>query len=474
MGVRTASEFAAGLRDGREVYYHGRRVTNLASHRQLGVAFRHAAIDFGVGHNPRHRPLAVEERGEGAPYSAFYRVPRSSEHLLRRSKLIELCTELGGTLVTLIKEIGTDATFALMRVLAADGNQQGLDRLDEFYRECRDGDLALAVAQTDVKGDRSLRPGQQDDPDLYLRIVDRDGLGITVRGAKAHTSCAAYVDRLIVLPSRSMASSEADWSFAFWLPLATPGLRLYASDFLDGASDSFRHPVSSRHRMIETLTVFDDVRIPWSQVFFVDRPDLASASALAFVEFHRFTAVSYKLPLLDALVGAAILAAEANGIGLAPHVRDKITWLSGYAETVRALVEMAALRGRLEQGIALPDPFTTNLAKWTFARDLHQALQMVQDIAGGLVVTGPSGADWKSDQVRPALEKYLKGALPAVDRLAILNLVGDLTTGTFGGYQSVLAIHAEGSIEAEKIAMHRSYVSDRAVGLARRLAGLSQ
>src|SRR2546421_2922406 len=50
----------------------------------------------------------------------------------------------------------------------------------------------------------------------------------------------------------------------------------------------------------------------------------AGAFALGFVEYHRFTAISYKLPLLDLMIGCALLAADANGIAGAGHVRDKI------------------------------------------------------------------------------------------------------------------------------------------------------
>ena len=258
------------------------------------------------------------------------------------------------------------------------------------------------------------------------------------------------------------------------MPAATPGLRLYASDFLHGTDDAFTRPISTNHKMIETLTVFDNVFVPWERVFFQARPDLAGATALTFVEFHRFTAVSYKLPLLDALVGAGIAIARANGIERAGHVRDKLTWLGGYAETVRGLIELAALRCEVEDGIAFPHVFTTNMAKWTFARDFHRALETVQDLAGGLLATGPAGADWDSPEVRPVLEKYLPGAWPADRRMAMLNLIGELTTRLYGGYQAVLAIHAEGSIEAEKIAMFRAYDPKPRCSLAMRLAGLEK
>ena len=471
MGLRTPEQFLDGLRDDRTVYYRGQRVAAVPDHPELGVAARHAAIDFQLAENPKFRELAVHREG-GEEYSAYYRIPHNAKDLMARSKLIETATTAGATLVILIKEIGTDALFALQRVLARKGDVTGLGRVDAFYRECRDRDLALAVAQTDVKGDRSKRPSEQKDPDLYVRVVEKRHDGIVVRGAKMHTSCTPYVDEVIVLPSRTMGPGEEPWSVAFAIPVASPGLHLYASDFLHGTDDPFTRPISTSHKMIETLTVFDNVFVPWERVFFVDRHDLAGAAALTFVEFHRFTAVSYKLPLLDALVGAGISIARANGIDRAGHVRDKLTWLGGYAETVRGLAELAALRCEVEAGVAYPHVFTTNMAKWTFARDFHRALETVQDLAGGLLVTGPSGMDWESAEVRPVLEKYLQGAWPADQRLAILNLVGELTTRLYGGYQAVLAVHAEGSIEAEKLAMFRAYDPGRALSLAMQLAGL--
>jgi aromatic ring hydroxylase len=347
-------------------------------------------------------------------------------------------------------------------------------RVEDYYRHCRDGDLALAVAQTDVKGDRSKGPSAQADPDLYVRVVDRRADGIVVRGAKVHTSCTPNVDEVIVIPTRALAEGEEDWAIAFAVPVATPGVRLFCSDFLHADPDPWTRPVSSRHKMIETLTVFDDVFVPWERVFLDGDTQRAGRLALTFVEYHRFTAVSYKLPLVDALVGLGMALAEANGIARASHVRDKLTALIGYAETVRGLTHLAAERCRVDEatGIAYPDPMTTNLAKWTFARGYHQAVEQVIDIAGGLLVTGPSGEDWRSDAVRPFLDKYFAGAAPAAERLALMNLASDLLAREYAGYQSVLAIHAEGSLEAEKLMLNRSYDAARAVSFARQLAGL--
>ncbi len=454
--TRSPEEYLAGLRDGREVWYRGERVEDVTAHPELGIAARHGALDF---HGPSAEP------------SPFYTLPRSGGDLRARSALIEESTARGATLVVLLKEIGTDALFALHRVTQG---AEGYERVVRFYEHARDGDLALAVAQTDAKGDRSQGPSGQADPDLYVRVVERREDGIVVRGAKVHTSCTPNVDEVIVIPTRALDPGEEDWAVAFAVPVATPGVKLICSDYLHGADDPWAMPISSRHKMVETLTVFDDCFVPWERVFLCGDIERAGRLALTFVEYHRLTAVSYKLPLVDAFVGLGGLLAEANGISRAGHVRDKLTWLIAYAETVRGLTHLAADRARIDEatGIAYPDPLTTNLAKWTFARDYYGAAERVIDLAGGLLVTGPGRADWESPELRPYLEKYFVGAVPAAERLALLNLASDLCARAYAGYQGVLAVHAEGSLEAEKLMVYRSYDPRPAVAFARRLAGL--
>ena len=396
--MRTPNEYVESLRDGRRVWYRGRQVSDVTADPELRVAIDHAAIDFAT--DDGHR---------------LYDIPRSAEDLLARSRRVERLTAAGGTLVTLVKEIGSDALFGLLRVL--DGLEY--ERAAAFHEHCRKGDLAVAVAQTDVKGDRSKAPHEQPDPDHYVRVVGETADGLVVRGAQCHTSVSVNANELIVLPTRAMGAASADYAVAFAVPMDTPGLHLYVSSYGAGARDGFEFPLSSRHKMLETLTVFDDVVVPWDRVFLCRRPELAGDVATAFVDYHRFTAVSYKLPLLDAFVGAAHLIASHNGVAGASHIQDKLASLIAYAETVRGLTELAALRaveGR--RGIWCPDPLTTNIAKLTFATRYHDAVRMVQDCAGGLLVTGPGAADWASPEVRPYLEKYFVGAVPAAERLA--------------------------------------------------------
>ena len=154
--------------------------------------------------------------------------------------------------------------------------------------------------------------------------------------------------------------------------------------------------------------MFDDVFVPWERVFLAGEHAFAGPLALAFVEHHRFTAVSYKLPLVDALVGSALLMADLNGIAKAGHVREKLVQLISYAETLRGLTHYAAIRSSArELGMVVPDPLYVNMAKYHFAHGYHEAVRNVQDIAGGALVTGPGAEDLRAPETAPLLRALL-------------------------------------------------------------------
>ncbi|CAN5769423.1 4-hydroxyphenylacetate 3-hydroxylase N-terminal domain-containing protein [soil metagenome] len=479
MGLRSPEDYKASLRDGRTVYYRGEYVPDVTRHPHLGIAVDHAAIDYQVAEDPSHRELATVAGANGDLVSRYYHIPRNADDLIKRSRLIETTTRLGGTLVILIKEIGTDALFALQLISRQTDEKFGtqyFNRVARFFEHCRANDLALAVAQTDVKGDRSQGPLGQDHPDYYVHIVGETSEGIIVRGAKVHTSVSINSNEIIVLPTRNLTEAERDYAVAFAVSPNTPGLKLIASPYAEGViKNEFDYPLSSSHKMIETLTVFDDVLVPWDRVFLKGEWQMAGPLAKTFVEFHRFTAISYKLPLVDLLLGSAELIADFNGTERASHIRDKIIWLVSYAETLRALVKMAAIECKtVALDIAVPNTLIVNMAKWHFAKNYHQAMACVQDIAGGLLVTAPSGEDLQSEEIGADVRKYLGGrkGIDGEMRLRVMNLIKELTTTDFGGYQAVLAVHAEGSIEAEKMAILREHHAAKFKAYARELAGI--
>ena len=479
MGLRSAEEYKEGLRDGREVFFKGEKVQDVTAHPDIGVGVEHVSLDFKLAHDPEHSDLMTYKIPEtGELISRYFKIPRDAEDLLNRREMIERSTRLSGGVVLLIKEIGTDALFALSVIAKEMDEKLGTDyseRVRSYHEHCEDNDLSLAVAQTDVKGDRSLIPSQQSHPDYYVRVVERKDEGIIVRGAKAHTTCAPYVDEIIVIPTRNMSQEDKDYAIAFAVPANAKGLKMVASSFGATSSSAFHDPVSFSHRLTESLTIFDDVFVPWDRVFMNGDWQFAGALATAFVKFHRFTAISYKPPLGDLFIGAAALIAEYNGVDRASHIREKIMRLINFTETIRALSKAAAVDHKIiGDKIAVPDPIVTNIAKFRFAGEYHQAVSWVQDIAGGLLVTGPSEEDMNNPQTKSYIDKYLGGkeGVSTEDRLKAFNLIRDLTASDFGGYGEILAIHAEGSLEAQKITIYREYDIERCVKLAKEAANI--
>ena len=478
MGLRTSEEYLEGLRDGRTVYFRGERVPDIMAHPELRAGAEHTALDYALAEDPQYQDLFTTTMPDtGERVSRYFIPPASTEDLLRRREMIETSTREGSGIVLLIKEIGTDALFTFNLVARQVDEKYGtnyLERVQKYHTECRDRDLSMSVAQTDAKGDRSLLPSQQTHPDYYVHIVERRPDGIVVRGAKAHTTGTVFVDEVIVLPTRALSEEDKDYAVAFAIPVNTPGVKLIASPRGFSGDSMYHHPVSSEHHLVETLTIFDDVFIPNERVFLAGEWDFAGVLANTFVEFHRFTAVSYKPPLLDLFIGSASLIAVYNGIEKASHIREKVTRLIIYTETVRALSRTAAMDCKLIDGIAVPDTMTTNIAKHYFANNYHEAVRDVQDIAGALLVTGPSEADWDHAVTRDDLERYLGGrkGVSTMDRMKAMNLIRDLTASDFGGYHELLAIHAEGSLEAQKITIFREYDLLRCMDLAKKAAGI--
>jgi len=134
-------------------------------------------------------------------------------------------------------------------------------------------------ANTDPKGDRSIRP-QDQDPDVLLRVVRETDAGIVVRGAKFETA-AAYANQAFVKPTiGDWGNAElSEYAVGFVADMAAPGItHICRSGFGDRRPEA-DYPLSNRFDEIDTMIVFDDVEIPWENVFFNRHTRAARSSA---------------------------------------------------------------------------------------------------------------------------------------------------------------------------------------------------
>ena len=77
---------------------------------------------------------------------------------------------------------------------------------------------------TDPKGDRSKAPHEQEEADMFLRVVERRPDGVVVRGAKMHQTGAVNSHWLIFMPTMGMTEADKDWSVVGAVRVDAPGL----------------------------------------------------------------------------------------------------------------------------------------------------------------------------------------------------------------------------------------------------------
>ena len=93
-----------------------------------------------------------------------------------------------------------------------------------YLKMCQERDYTIDGAMTDPKGDRGLAPHAQEDPDMYLHVVERRPDGIVVRGAKAHQTGIVNSHEVIVMPTISMGPDDKDYAVAFACPTDAEGI----------------------------------------------------------------------------------------------------------------------------------------------------------------------------------------------------------------------------------------------------------
>lgn len=479
MGLRTVEQYLEGLRDGREIYFEGELVPDVTAHHGVLTSALHGSLDYSLQFEPGHRELAVvRHERTGEEVSRYYTLPRTADDVAKRRQLIEEATRAGSSLIPFLKDVGSDVLFMLSQmapVIDAETGSEYAARVQAYLDKIAHEDLSMAAAVTDVKGDRSKRPGLQSDPDMYVRIVERRPDGIVVRGAKAHISSGPIVDELIIIPTRAMTADDADYAVAFAVPAATKGLRMICRSERPGTSFDF--PISGRHYILEALVIFEDVFVPWERVFLAGEWKYAGTMANNFAQWHRFTALSYKTPIAELLLGTAIVLAQSNGIDKVRHIREHIVDLAIYLQMVKTLGRTAALSGTIDaNGIATPDELSTNLGKYYFAERYHDMVRRVQEIAGGIMVTAPGLADALGEVTGPDIERYLAGAegWGGIDRMRVMKLARDLTASDYGGLAQVAALHAEGSTEAQRMMVVRETDFDGVAAYAKAVAGVGK
>ena len=481
MAMKTGQQYEDSLRElNFKVYVQGELVKNPVDHPIIRPSMNSVKMTYELAHDPQYEDLmTATSHLNGEKVNRFCHLHQSAEDLVKKVKMQRLLGQK--TAACFQRCVGMDAinavdstTFEMDKKLGTNYHQ----RFIQFLGKMQEQDWTVDGAMTDPKGDRSLPPSKQADPDLFLHVVEKREDGIVVRGAKAHQTGAINSHMILVMPTISMGKDDADYAVSFVAPADAEGiLYIYGRQScdtrkLEGGNIDVGNKQFGGH---EALMVFDDVFIPWDNVFMCGETEFSGMLVERFAGYHRQSYGGCKVGVGDVLIGATALAADYNGAAKASHVKDKLIEMIHLNETLYACgIACSAEGGKTASGTYLIDLMLANVCKQNVTRFPYEIARLAEDIAGGMMVTMPSEQDLRHPEIGKIVEKYFQGVhgIPTEHRMRIMRLIENITLGTAAvGYRTE-SMHGAGSPQAQRIMIARQGNLEQKKELAKAIAGI--
>jgi 4-hydroxybutyryl-CoA dehydratase/vinylacetyl-CoA-Delta-isomerase len=476
--IITGDDYIESLR-GRnlKVFLFGELVTEPVDHPLIRPSINAMAKTYDLA---LQRPdlAAALSPFTGGRVNRFLHIAVSVEDVVRQNKMQRRLGQLTGTCFQ--RCVGMDALNALYSVTYEIDEKYGTpyhERLKEFITRMQQHNYVIGGAMTDVKGDRGKSPSQQVDPDLHVHISRRTPEGVYIRGAKAHQTGCINSHWLIVMPTLRLEPDDRDYAVVGALPVDAENITyVYGRQSCDTRSlEGGEIDVGNRgYSGQEALVIFEDAFIPNELIFMDGETDFASMLVERFTSYHRRSYVC-KSGVGDVLIGAAATIAEYNGVERASHIRDKLVEMTHLNETVYATGIASSYQSHAtKSGAYLCDDMLANVCKQHVTKIPYEMGRLAQDLAGGLVVTLPSEADYRHEELGPLLDKYFKGRedVPTEHRVRILRLIENMTLGRNAVGYLTESLHGAGSPQAQRVQIYRQMQISFKQKLARQLAGI--
>ncbi len=431
--------------------------------------------------------LAVQDPELGTAWSSlanrrvnrFLQITDSVDDVVAQNTMQRRLGQLTGTCFQ--RCVGMDAFNALYSVTFDVDREKGTSyhqRLKDFVRYCQEENLVVGGAMTDPKGDRTKDPSEQADPDLYTHVVERRDDGLVIRGAKSHQTGCINSHWIVVMPTMRLGEADKDYAVVAAIPVHHPGLTfIYGRQSNDTRSLEPGSGIDQGNAIFggqEAMIVIQDVFVPWDFIFMDGEYDHAATLVERFTTYHRRSYVC-KSGVGDVVIGAAAQIAEYGGVDKASHVKDKLVEMTHLNETIYGTGIASSYRStQTDAGNFMNDDLLANVCKQNVTRFPYELARLAQDLAGGLLVTLPSEADFDDPETGPLLEKYLrvKEDVSVEDRRRILRLIESMTMGRNAVGYLTESMHGAGSPQTQRVQIQRTMGLAEKQRLARHLAGI--
>ena len=464
MALMTGEQYIQSIREmNMQIYMFGKKVENSIDNPILRPSLNSVKATYDLAQMNEYEDLMTTTSSiTGEKINRFCHIHQSTDDLIKKVKMQRLLGQK--TAACFQRCVGLDGFNAVYSTTYEVDNAYNTNyhkRFIEFMKYVQKNDLTVDGAMTDPKGDRSLPPCKQADPDLYLRVVERREDGIVVRGAKAHQTGICNSHEVLVMPTIAMGPEDKDYAVSFSVPVDSEGILIIAgrqSCDTRKLEDSQIDVGNREFGGVEALVVFDNVFVPNQRIFMDGETEFAGMLVERFAGYHRQSYGGCKVGVGDVLIGAAALIADYNGVSNASHIKDKLIEMIHLNETLYSCGIACSSQGsKTESGNYIIDSLLANVCKQNVTRFPYDIARLAEDIAGGLLVTAPSEKDLKDSVVGPYIEKYFKGIheVSVEDRFKVLRLIENLTLGTAAvGYRTE-SMHGAGSPQAQRIMISR-------------------
>lgn len=464
MSLMTGEQYVESIRKmNMQIYMFGEKVENSVDNPILRPSLNSVKATYDLAQMAEYEDLmTVTSSLTGEKINRFTNIHQSTDDLVKKVKMQRL---LGQKTASCFQRcVGMDAFNAVFSTTFEIDKAYGTkyhENFKNFLKYAQENDLTTDGAMTDPKGDRSISPSRQADPDLYLHVVERRPDGVIVRGAKAHQTGICNSHEVLVMPTIAMGPEDKDYAISFSVPVDTKGIFMIIgrqscdTRKLEGSKIDVGN---SQFGGVEALTVFENVFVPNDRIFLNGETDFAGMMVERFAGYHRQSYGGCKVGVGDVLIGATALAADYNGAQKASHVKDKLIEMTHLNETLYSCGIACSAEGhKTESGNYIIDLLLANVCKQNVTRFPYEIARIAEDIAGGLMVTAPSEKDLNNELTGPYIEKYLKGVdgISVENRLKVLRLIENITLGTAAvGYRTE-SMHGAGSPQAQRIMISR-------------------
>ncbi len=475
--IRTGAAYKEGLRDGREIWIDGERVSDVTTHPAFKPIVDIKARMYDLHHEEATAP-ALTYVEENAVHSVFHQPPTETAHWDAKRKGIDILLKDVGGVVTRVGDETIGEMWSLQdgRDMLAEIDPRFAANIDNHIKRVVEEDPFHVSANTDPKGDRSRHISERD-PDMMVHVTKETDAGIIIRGAKYETA-AAYADQAYLKPTVGAWTDEkeSDYALGCIVKMGAPGVKHICRSSFAGRSNPKDYPLANRYDEVDTLVVFDDVLIPWEDVFFY-----RYTKAAQFVRgtLHRYSAYPYVLRLLyvaDMMIGAALWNAKQTGLDKLQSVQEKLADLAVYREGINAhLTASIALAEKSPAGLLMPNQSILYAGRVLACSQLPTMMHATRELIGGQICVTPNVAAFEAEGTAEWLKKFytLNDNWESEDRRKLLAFARDLVSSDYAGHRLAFVQFAQAPHFNHLAAVYKSFDFSGPLDFVRKTAGLS-